>query len=79
MFERVVARLHLLRPLAFQLSVAVSPALLLVALLGVAGGIQAFVGGLAGAWLTPSARRGFSARSGGSTRTDDGPTTDAKT
>lgn len=41
MIERLAARLHVLRPLAFQASVAFSPAVLLLATLGLAGVVQA--------------------------------------
>jgi len=49
MVERLVARLHVLRPLAFQASVALSPIVLLVATLGLAGVLQAVLAEIASA------------------------------
>jgi len=45
--ERLVAHL---RPLAFQVSLVLSPSVLLLATLGLAGSLPALVGGLTHAW-----------------------------
>ena len=53
--ERLVARLHVLRPLAFQASVYLSPILLLVATLGLTGVLQAVLPAIASAAPLPRA------------------------
>ena len=50
MVERIAARLVLLRPLAYQVSVALSAALLVMTMLGIVGVLQALLGELASAW-----------------------------
>jgi hypothetical protein len=56
--ERLAARLHVLRPLAFQASVILSPILLLVATLGLTGVLQALLAQAASAAPLPRAWRG---------------------
>jgi hypothetical protein len=56
MVERLAARLHILRPLAFQASVVLAPLVLLVATLGVTGVVQAVLAEIASG--APLLRRG---------------------
>jgi hypothetical protein len=56
--ERLASRMHVLRPLAFQASVVVTPILLLVGTLGLTGVVQAVLAEIASAAPLGFLRRG---------------------